>query len=518
MARVGHRAVKEAPYLAYHYCALAGSYSWRVAFGPLSCHGPGVLMVTAIWFAGFWSAVLAACLIASSLGHLASAAGGTVEWGSPTLVSTHLGRSDADTFHAGFGADRNVVIGGTHSGDHEIAVQSTDGGLTFAELWRGGVGTGRPYGWINGSLQSVGNVSRYNHPAVSELQGNAFSVLSMDPATKKITRQQHCCLPGSSCGATSPYGACSAAERISWSGLPTPTMSFTLYSGSIISLANGQYGKAATVCNNPVPSASRPYGCTLVPRHDPSTGKLVWGARNLSVWWFTSDNARHWRYTSVVSSTAQCQALGLAAEEGPNEPAVSLLADSKTLLAIMRRDGGDGWPHHSHRPYIKTFSSDNGLTWRDPVSMAPTVLSARPMLQRVSLSSHTRAASALVMTGGRPGLNVWINWAGDGDEWVTFNLADIHNRHVTEHQGGHKFCDEYVHGAAYRYNTSQSSAYNSVVALGPSAKGLGRALTCYPLGGSDLRPGPSGSCHSNKTYVYCMQLTLSALRGVRPLK
>jgi hypothetical protein len=282
-------------------------------------------------------------------------------------------------------------------------------------------------------------------------------------------------------------------------------MSFTLYSGDVIALPNGRFGKTVTVCNNPVASAQRPYGCTLVPRHDPSTGRLVWGAQNLSVWWFTSDDARQWRYTSVVASTAQCQALGLAAEEGPNEPAVSLLADAKTLIAIMRRDGGDGWPRHNHLPYIKTFSSDNGLTWRDPVPMGPTVLSARPMLQRVPLPSG--AGAALVMTGGRPGLNVWVNWLGDGDAWVTFNLAAVHNQRVA--QGGHKFCDEYVHGATYHYNTSQSSAYNSVVALGPSAEGLSRALVCYPLGGSDLRPGPSGSCHSNTTYVYCIQLTLS---------
>ena len=64
----------------------------------------------------------------------------------------------------------------------------------------------------------------------------------------------------------------------------------------------------------------------------------------------------------------------------------------------------------------------------------------------------------------------WINWAGDGDVWATFNLAAVHNQHVSN--GGHKFCDEYVHGATYHYNSSQSSAYNSVVALGPSAKGL----------------------------------------------
>ena len=311
---------------------------------------------------------------------VARAAPAAVVWGVPTLISTHLGRSDADTFHAGFAADPNVVLGSTHSGDREITIQSTDGGLTFAELWQGPLGSGGPYGWVNGSLQSTGNCSRFNNPAVSELQGNTFSVIKMAASKKSVTRGQHCCPPGSPCSASSPYAACGADERISWSGFPSPTMSFTLYSGNIITLANGRFGKSATICNNPVPSAARPYGCTLVPRHDPSTGRLSWGARNLSVWWFTSSDAKHWRYTSVVASTAQCQALGLAAEEGPNEPAVSLLADAKTLIAVMRRDGGDGWPSHKHLPYIKSLSTNHGRTWSDPVPMEKTVLSARPML------------------------------------------------------------------------------------------------------------------------------------------
>ena len=152
-------------------------------------------------------------------------------------------------------------------------------------------------------------------------------------------------------------------------------MSFTLYSGNIITLVNGRFGKSATICNNPVPSAARPYGCTLVPRHDPSTGRLSWGARNLSVWWFTSSDAKHWRYTSVVASTAQCQALGLAAEEGPNEPAVSLLADAKTLIAVMRRDGGDGWP------IPKVHFPNRDFTFSDP---SPFNLSLSSELVRIT--------------------------------------------------------------------------------------------------------------------------------------
>ena len=111
---------------------------------------------------------------------------------------------------------------------------------------------------------------------------------------------------------------------------------------------------------------------------------------------------------------------------------------------------------------------------------------------------------------GRPGLHLWINWKGDGEAWQTFNLAALHNEKIE--QGAPRFCEDYVHpNASAAFNVSQSSAYNSVVAIGPTAAGEGRAVICYPLGGSDLHPKEfkaPADCYSNFTHVYCMQLAL----------
>ena len=141
------------------------------------------------------------------------------------------------------------------------------------------------------------------------------------------------------------------------------------------------------------------------------------------------------------------------------------------------------------------------------------VLSARPMLARV----RTARGAALVLTGGRPRLNLWVNWAGDGAAWQTLNLAAAHNAHVAP--GGHTFCDAYVHANdSSKVRVEQSPAYNSVVRVSPEpASGAARAVACYSLGAGDLDPGGKPSaCVSNESFVYCMRLTLVAA-GAGPL-
>ena len=240
----------------------------------------------------------------------ANAKNGVVRFMPPTLISTHLGRSDADTFFSGFPQDRNVVVGSTREGNRTVTVQSTDGGNTFAEAWPGGVGVGGCYGLINGSLQSVGNASRHVHPAVSEIDGSEYSVMHLDVDTKRVSIHQHC------------EHSCDTAHSISWSGFPAPTLSVTLYAGDIIPLYGGGFGKTMVACDAPS-TPERPYGCSLTPRHENVTAAgqrsrvLLWGSSNLSVWWFRSDDGIHWRFASVVANSKSCQAQGIVTQEGP---------------------------------------------------------------------------------------------------------------------------------------------------------------------------------------------------------
>ena len=73
----------------------------------------------------------------------------------------------------------------------------------------------------------------------------------------------------------------------------------------------------------------------------------------------TSDAGRTWAFRSEVASKKTLTAK-FASEEGPNENTVVMLKDKKTVFVVMRRDGGDGVPHHYHVPYVFARSSDSG--------------------------------------------------------------------------------------------------------------------------------------------------------------
>ena len=74
--------------------------------------------------------------------------------------------------------------------------------------------------------------------------------------------------------------------------------------------------------------------------------------------------------------------------------AVPQTADGN-LLVVFRTDGGDGYPDHTHKPFMKVRSTDQGLTWSKPVSLPPGVLSARPQLLLLA------PKGPLLLTGGQ---------------------------------------------------------------------------------------------------------------------
>ena len=49
--------------------------------------------------------------------------------------------------------------------------------------------------------------------------------------------------------------------------------------------------------------------------------------------------------------------------QGPNENDCTTLKDGKTILTVIRKDGGDGVPHHKHVPYFFATSKDEAASW-----------------------------------------------------------------------------------------------------------------------------------------------------------
>ena len=134
------------------------------------------------------------------------------------------------------------------------------------------------------------------------------------------------------------------------------------------------------------------------------------------------DGGFNWTFASVVARQEEVP----YAHEGPSESTLAVLANG-TLMAVMRVEGQSG----RYSPYISKLSDDSGLTWHSLRSLNSGgeglggAGSVRPRLMPVG--------NSLVMGGGRPNslsrdVLVWLNSAGDGEEWQAFSISYQHNQ------------------------------------------------------------------------------------------
>ncbi len=155
------------------------------------------------------------------------------------------------------------------------------------------------------------------------------------------------------------------------------------------------------------------------------------GARRFSVVLAESADGLKWKIRSVIADDT-CKLRG---NEGPCESAVVRLKDGR-LLCVFRLD--------SAVPYGHCFSSDDGKTWTEPKNLDGP-LSVQPSL---ALSSR----GVLLLSGGRPGVSLWLNREGDAVRWDKIDLQAHHNKWVK---------DEPIARAIAGFN-SNSTAYTEV--------------------------------------------------------
>lgn len=120
----------------------------------------------------------------------------------------------------------------------------------------------------------------------------------------------------------------------------------------------------------------------------------------------SSDGVR-WQVRSVVADE-NCP---LPGRDGPTEAATCRLKDGR-LMCIFRLGSG--------QRYGQSFSGDEGKTWTDAVATPADVFSVQPCLQ-------VRRDGVIILSGGRPGLFLWINTAGDGKNWQRIDMRKHHN-------------------------------------------------------------------------------------------
>jgi hypothetical protein len=135
------------------------------------------------------------------------------------------------------------------------------------------------------------------------------------------------------------------------------------------------------------------------------------GAKRYSLVVAKSVDGLQWSVESIIADDA-CK---LDGAEGPCESALIRLQDGR-LLCVYRLNSGV--------PYGHSFSDDDGKTWSQPQVMAGP--------HSVQPSLAISAAGVLALSGGRPGLAVWLNRKGDAQRWESIDLLAHHNAQIPD--------------------------------------------------------------------------------------
>ena len=181
----------------------------------------------------------------------------------------------------------------------------------------------------------------------------------------------------------------------------------------------------------------------------------------------SEDGGFTWRYLADVASWQDTP----GASEGPDESNTARLPDGR-LMCVYRV--GSGRQYHYHF----SISADDGRTWAKPRSME-NQWSVEPRL--VCLENGT-----LLLSGGRPGLMLWVCTDGNGGHWQALNLAEHHNGSFPD--PALHFAESCV--AADSVGTPAcTTSYTGMSAICPN-----EVLICYDRLGNawEGAPGPRG--------------------------
>ena len=115
--------------------------------------------------------------------------------------------------------------------------------------------------------------------------------------------------------------------------------------------------------------------------------------------YYSKDKGKTWEITGKISPVMNDLA-NLHCDVGFTEPAFELLNDS-TFICVLRSG--------STAPMYKTFSADRGRTWTMPVPFTPNGVKPDLMLLKNGV---------LVLSSGRPGVQLRLSLDGKGKEWT----------------------------------------------------------------------------------------------------
>lgn len=198
----------------------------------------------------------------------------------------------------------------------------------------------------------------------------------------------------------------------------------------------------------------------------------------LSIVAFTSADGYTWRYQSVIANFSSLPNTTF----GPNEHDISVLSDSKSLVAAIRMDGDAGCSSGTYRYYYQSYSTDSGRSWTVPRPIVGAGC-ARPRLRLLEPDGPLLLSGGRLCVENTTGLFLWVNenglaglhgdsglTAADGGggsgvnpDWQRHSLSYWHNR-LWQGEDYYRFTD-----AVNDSNAWGTSGYTSLIQTGPKS-------------------------------------------------
>ena len=149
----------------------------------------------------------------------------------------------------------------------------------------------------------------------------------------------------------------------------------------------------------------------------------------------------------------------------------------------MRTDGGDGVPSHRTLPFLAATSTNGGRSWTKAAPLPVDMLSSQP-------KATVLGNGALLVTAGRPGLDLWISVDGFGVSWERFSLPLIHNKLVASEgkPADWGYCDAFLPIAANHTFAGDPTPRVDTLADGGPMHGWSQTSGCESA-------RPSHPCH-----------------------
>lgn len=267
-------------------------------------------------------------------------------------------------------------------------------------------------------------------PAPTWLTGTAF--MDVEPVDAYVPS----CATPAGCVPASPVTAAADRVYLDWGlssgGVPVRSFSYGRKQGANVwhVPAPVSFFSTSSCGGTQLPDGSFVHLAALQ-YTDPRSGPCC----NNSVASFVSDDGLEWHYASTVASYEPSRVY----QEGFSENDLVLLKDNRTLWSVIRSDSCDGEPSHRTLPFLTSRSTDRGRTWTPATPLPDDMLSATP-------AATVLPNGALLVSGGRPGVDLWVSADGLGDSWQRYSLPTVHNQQIATmgHLPEWSFCEPYL--------------------------------------------------------------------------